>query len=79
MKPIKFKEQNLVISENQTQYLPLPVLSKNNQEGEVICCWNLSLKERIKLLLTGKLWVSFLTFKRPLQPSYFTVNKEELI
>jgi hypothetical protein len=79
MKPIKFKEQNVVYAENQEEYQPLPALKYNDEYGTVVSCWKLSIKERIKLLFTGKLWVGLVSFNKPLTPSYLTVNKEELI
>jgi len=75
MKPISFKEQNTVIAENQKEYLPLPAFKNNSPQGELISCWQLSIKERLKLLFTGKLWVMFLTFNKPVTPSCFSVNK----
>ncbi|WP_028664436.1 hypothetical protein [Runella zeae] len=79
MKPIRFQEVNKVYAENQPEYTPLPVFAKDNQEGEVVSCWKLSILERIRLLITGKLWVSLYTFHQPLTPSYFTTIKSELI
>ncbi len=79
MKPIRFPEVNKVYAENQPEYNPLPVFAKDGQEGEVISCWRLSIIERIRLLVTGKLWVSLWTFHQPLTPSYFTTLKSELI
>ena len=77
MKPIEFKEQNCVFAENQPQYLPLPAHKVNEPEGRVIFCWKMSFKERIKLLITGKIWCSLMTFNQPLQPNYFSVNKSD--
>jgi hypothetical protein len=78
MKPIEFKGQNVIIAKDQPQYQPLPALKLKTPEGDIISCWELSFKERIKLLFTGKLWVSLLSFNKPLTPSYFTVNRKEL-
>jgi len=79
MKPIKFKEQNCTYAEDQPEYLPLPAFKNDSTEAEVISCWKLSFKERIKILFTGKLWVSLLTFNKPLTPSFFTVNKKDIL
>jgi len=65
MKPIEFKEQNIIFAKDQKPYLPLPAY----QEGDnIIHCWQLSFKERIKILITGKLWIHILNFKQPPQP-----------
>jgi len=75
MKPIKFKEQNCTFAENQPEYLPLPAFKNKSKEGEVISCWQLSVVERIRILFTGKLWVSLMSFNKPLTPSFFTTKK----
>ena len=66
MKPIKFKESNCVYAEHQPDYLPLPAFK--DIDGLVISCWELSWRERLKLLFTGKMWLRILTFNGPLQP-----------
>lgn len=81
MKPIEFPEQNEVVAKDQPQYAPLPAFvdrwyDKNAQP--VIFCMGLSFRERVKLLFTGRLWVSLLTFGKPLQPSKFSVDKEDM-
>ncbi len=68
MKPIKFKEHNKVYAENQPEYLPLPVYEDSVQGGRVFHCWQLSFKERIKILFNGKLWINVLNFGQKLQP-----------
>ena len=72
MKPIKFSEQNTVFAENQPEYLPLPACL--TEGGEVISCWKLSVWERIRILLFGRLWLRQLTFNNPLQPQLPQVN-----
>jgi len=66
MKPVKFAEQNCVYAKDQPEYLPLPVHKKS--DGEVVSCWALTWLERIRVLLTGRMWWSVLTFNHPLQP-----------
>ena len=66
MKPIKFKKQNVVFAETQPEYISLPAYKE--PDGCVTCCWKLSIKERFIILFTGKLWISMLTFNKPLQP-----------
>lgn len=66
MKPIEFKEQNCVYAKDQPEYIPLPV--HKTEDGTVVSCWALTWRERIKLLFTGKIWWTVLTFNSPLQP-----------
>jgi len=78
MKPIKFKHQNIVFAKDQSGYQPLPALRLDTPEGEVISCWKMSLKERVKVLFTGHVWVSLMSFNKPLTPSYLSVNRKEV-
>ncbi len=81
MKPIDFKERTSIISENQPQYLPLPVYRyKNDVSGRIVFCWKLSLKDRLKLLFRDKalIWQSVMTFNQPLQPQLLSVDKPEM-
>jgi hypothetical protein len=79
MKPIEFKEQNIVFAKDQPEYQPLPALKKKTEEGEVVSCWKLSFKERIKILFSGKIWLSLMSFNKALTPSYLTTKKREVI
>lgn len=79
MKPIKFPECNATFAEDQPEYQPLHAFRSPEKEGYVISCWKLSFTERIRMLITGKLWVSLMTFHKPLTPSLFTTKKSDLL
>ena len=81
MKPIDFKERNIIFAKDQSEYQSLPAYKNKNEgnSGEVVSCWSLSFRERIKVLFSGKLYVSLMTFNKTLNPTYITVNKEEVI
>jgi hypothetical protein len=79
MKPIKFAEVNITFAKDQPEYQPLPAFRDPGPEGAVISCWRLSWRERIKLLFTGKLWLSLWSFHKPLTPSLPTVNKSDVL
>ena len=75
MQPIKFKEANTTFAENQDPYMPLPAFQDpNDTQGQVICCWELTFKERLKVLFSGVVWCGFLTFNEPLTPHYITAD-----
>jgi hypothetical protein len=78
MKPIKFKEQNVVYAKNQPEYIPLPAFKNNSEKGEVISCWHLSFMERVRLLFTGRIWLSLCSFNQPLTPSLLTAEKYDI-
>lgn len=75
MNLIEFPEQDAIFAKNQPEYMPMPAFSHGNPEGEITCCWQLSWKERIVLLCTGKIWHSIMTFHSPLQPQLLSVQK----
>lgn len=76
MKLIDFPERNIIIAKNQPEYLPLPAY--RTDDGKVTCCWKLSLRERLILLFTGKLWHTILTFNNPLQPQLLSGKKPKM-
>ncbi len=65
MKPIEFPEQTTVWGKDQAKdYQPLPAYTN---ERETISCWQLTWRERFKLLAGGKLWLRQCNFGWPLQ------------
>ena len=78
MKPIEFKHQNIVFAKDQPEYQPLPALKIDSPEGEVISCWKMSFKERVKIVFTGRVWLSLMSFNGPLTPSFLAVNRKEV-
>jgi len=78
MKPVEFKHQNIVFAKDQPEYQPLPALRIDSPEGEVISCWRLSFKERIKVLVFGRVWMSLMSFNKPLTPSYLAIDRKDV-
>jgi len=78
MNPVKFKGCNVTFAKNQPEYLPLP--AHRNASGKITVCYRLSVRERIIVLLKGKIWFQSLTFNKPLQPqklsTYYPYEKE---
>lgn len=75
---IDFPERTVVIAKDQPEYLPLPAHQFKDATGRIACCWKLTWKERIAVLLRGTLWHQILTFNQPLQPQLLTVDKPEM-
>ena len=65
MLPVEFPEQTTLFARNQPEYLPLPAYADGT---EVISCWAMTFKERLRVLFSGAIWVRQLTFGRKLQP-----------
>lgn len=66
MNPIEFEGHNVVIGENQKEYLPLP--AHVAEDGTVTTVWQLTMEERTEILNNGRLYLRQLTFNNPLQP-----------
>ncbi len=78
MNLVKFKEVNLIIAENQPQYLPFPCYRvRNDPEAKVYACWELSDDELAEVIKTRKIWQTILTFNNPLQPQGMSAYKPE--
>lgn len=73
MTPVKFNEQNVVYAESQPEYLPLP--AHKTKDGVVTSCWKMTLKERLKVSITGRIYLSVMTFNKPLQPLLISTNR----
>ncbi len=58
----------VTFAKDQPEYIPLPALVSEDKERRVVTGWQLTWRERFRLLLTGKLFHSQLTFGQPLQP-----------
>lgn len=71
MKPIEFPEQTVVWAENQSEYRPLPAWTDSR---ETISLWQLTWRERLTVLFTGRLWLRQCNFGEPLQPQLPTVE-----
>lgn len=78
MQLIDFPEQNTVFAKDQPQYRPLPAHRFQDAEGRIACCWSLSWRERLRVLVTGRIWHQVLTFDQPMQPQLLTVAKPDM-
>jgi len=74
MKPIDFKEQNFTFLKptNMTdeECASLPCY---RGEGQIISCWKMSFKERVKALFTGVVWFGLLGNTHP--PIWLAIDR----
>lgn len=75
MKPIDFPQSTKVLQKPEqmldSECKPLPIWSDGK---ECVSCWRPTFKERLRILFTGKVWLSVLTpFTQP--PVYITGEK----
>ena len=74
MKAIHFPEETCVYAENQPEYLSLP--THKTDDGTVTSCYQPTFWERIRILFGAKIWVSLMTFNKPLQPQRVDIGKK---
>jgi hypothetical protein len=55
-----------IYAKNQPEYQPLPVL--RDEDGTVLSRWHCTWRERLRILITGDVYLWQLTFNQPLQP-----------
>ena len=70
MEPVTFEGSNTICGADQPEYLPLPCKRVDNG---LMSCWKMSFKERIKVLFTGKVYSTLLTFGKAIQPQKLEV------
>jgi hypothetical protein len=74
---VEFEGMNCVYAKDQAEYRPLPAY--RSPDGVVVSCWQLTAEERQKVLETGQVWVSLMTFNRPLQPIRVDAERPPII
>lgn len=57
-----FQSLETVLGKGQDQYRPLPVLWCDDDNGTVISKWKIGWRERLRILFSGELYISQLTF-----------------
>ena len=69
MDAIKFPQHNVVLAENQPEYIPLPVfIDRNDPQVPMTACFKLNPDELKEIQKTGCLWLTQLTFGQYFQP-----------
>lgn len=63
----------IIYAKDQPEYRPLPIYK--NEDGFVLSRWHLTWKERFLVLLRGDIYLSILTFNKPLQPIKVDIEK----
>jgi len=79
MYPIAFYGANTTFAVNQAPYLPLPAHLDTSPAERVTTCWQLSWRERLKVLWTGRIWWQQLTYGQSLQPVKSMVDRPLLM
>lgn len=75
MIPVKFPEADSVYGADQPEYEPLPSRSLRFDDGSVMvtACWKLSWRERIRVLITGRVFSHLITAGSP-QPQLLSTS-----
>ncbi len=77
--PIEFDQVNVRFGATQKEYRPLPACRIDDPRHPVLCCWQMSVRDRIRFLFSGRIWQYVFTFGQPLQPQLFDLNKPEWV
>lgn len=73
---LHFHVLETVFAKDQPEYLPLPAIVTD--DGTVITRWKLSWRERLRVMFSGNLYLSQMTFGEPLQPQLPSVDEPQL-
>lgn len=73
MRLIDFPERTKLIAEHQPEYLTMP--AHISPEGVITCLWALTWRERLRVLIQGRLWHQIMTFHKPVQPQLISVHR----
>ena len=79
MEPKKFPGANTTFAKDQPEYKPLPAFVDKGPMGEVVTCWKLTFRERLRVLFKGEIWLVICSFHQPLSPSLLSTKKEDVI
>ena len=87
MKPIEIEEfspfaaegHRVVFAKDQPEYQPLPAVVFPGPEGCVATRWQLTWRERLRVLFRGNIYLSLLTFNKPLTPVKLGTTFEEAL
>ena len=69
----RHEAEPVVFAKDQPEYIPLPA---NVRLPYVETKWKFSWKERLRVLLRGELYLTMMTFGRPLQPLRLSTQRE---
>lgn len=79
MKPVEFKDKNIVLKALDCGELP----ALQTKDNCIVSCWEMNKKEKEQFKKTGKIWLSVIGLKHPPiclsveQP--YTINKNEML
>lgn len=78
MIPTTFEGSNCTYAEDQEEFLSLPAHKAPNERCIVTTCWRLTWRERLLVLVRGRLWFQQMTWSQPLQAQKPAVHPPEL-
>src|SRR5262245_58916657 len=65
--------EEIIIAEDQPPYKPLPAIV--GEDGTVLTRWKCSIWDRLRILLTGNIYLWIMTFGNQLQPVQLDTSK----
>jgi len=68
----------VLVAEHQEEYMVMPAIFLHDNTGTILTRWRLTWKDRLKILLTGNIWVWMMAFGQRIQPIKLTADKPEV-
>ncbi|MEN8123445.1 MAG: hypothetical protein ABFS35_24120 [Bacteroidota bacterium] len=78
MKSINFEEATIKIAEHQEEFNTV-FAQRNEREGSVNICFELTLEELRKIQETGKIWYKQITYNNNMRPMRISPFKHEIV
>lgn len=70
--PVIKGQKEVIYAKDQPEYNPLPAIRQS--DGCIVTRWQCTWRERLRVLLTGSIYLEVLTFNSPLQPLKMSVE-----
>lgn len=72
--------EEIVMGAGQPEYQPLPTCVVKDEQGRIVVIsrWRLTLRERLRLLWHGDIWLEQMTFGNLLQPQMLLIYPPEI-
>ena len=80
MRSFKFKEVNKTFAEGDEQYKAHAFVDPSiNGQKDIVTCYTLTWREKLMIILTGKVWVNITSVNGLLRPMRLSVIKKEFL
>jgi len=64
----KYVEHEIVFAKDQPEFIPLPALRIDAEQGIFLIRWTMTWRERLRAFFSGSVYLQVMTFNKGLQP-----------